>query len=156
MIYIGLNWQHWCINYVTVRCPKSLTISSKIFLVFTPGLWPACGTRRVEEFSEGAQIFWTMSNSFKLCPTHFSKGGAKNVLRGLRPFWPPWLRTWFIHTKPDSLTTKIILYKESLQILEKKVFLVEGLRSGKKSNSLEILPNATFCKHYKDRLLNYE
>jgi len=29
----------------------------------------------------------------------------------------------FIPTKPDSLTTKIILYKESAQILEKKYFL---------------------------------
>jgi len=40
----------------------------------------------------------------------------------------------FIHTKPGSLTTKIVLCKESVKILEKKVFLIEGLLSGKKSN----------------------
>jgi len=57
MIYIGLNLQNLCINYIMVRCPKSLTIFSKIFLLF-------------------------------------------------------------IHTKPDSLATKIILCKESVQILE--------------------------------------
>jgi len=32
----------------------------------------------------GAQIFWTMSNIFKLCPTHFSRRGKKNS-RGTRP-----------------------------------------------------------------------
>jgi len=28
----------------------------------------------VKSFLRGAQIFWTMSNSFKRCPTHFSRG----------------------------------------------------------------------------------
>jgi len=28
-------------------------------------------------FLRGAQIFWTMTNSFKLCPAHFSKGSEK-------------------------------------------------------------------------------
>jgi len=32
-----------------------------------------------------------MSNIFKLCPTHFSRGGEK-ILGGLRPLRPPWLR----------------------------------------------------------------
>ena len=59
-IYICLR-----INYIMVRCPKSLTISSKTFLIF-------------------------------------------------------------IYTKPDSLKTKIILCKQSLQILEKKYFLYRG------------------------------
>ena len=42
-------------------------------------------------FGEGPKIFWTMSNNFNRCPIHFSKGGAKNFLGGLRP---PWLRAW--------------------------------------------------------------
>jgi len=62
---LKLNWQNLCINYIMVRCPKSLTISSKIFLIF-------------------------------------------------------------IHTELDSLTTKIVLCKESIQILEKKYFLQRG------------------------------
>ena len=37
-------------------------------------------------FPRGAEIFWTMSNIFKLCPTHFSRG-AKIFLGGIRP--PP-------------------------------------------------------------------
>jgi len=37
----------------------------------------------------------------------------------------------FILIKPDSLTTKIILYQGFLQILEKAV-LLEGLHSGQK------------------------
>jgi len=30
-----------------------------------------------KSFLRGAQIFLTMSNSFELCPTHFSRGGRK-------------------------------------------------------------------------------
>jgi len=37
-----------------------------------------------KSFLRGAHIFWTVSNSFKLCPTHFSSGGEKLCL--------PWLR----------------------------------------------------------------
>ena len=37
-----------------------------------------------KSFLRGAQIFWTMSNSFKQYPTHFSRG-AKNFLGGIRP-----------------------------------------------------------------------
>jgi len=33
-----------------------------------------------KSFPRGAQIFKTMSNSFKLCPTHFSGGEAKKNL----------------------------------------------------------------------------
>ena len=36
----------------------------------------------------GAQIFLTMSNNFKLCPTHFSRGD-ENFSKGASP---PWLR----------------------------------------------------------------
>ena len=37
-----------------------------------------------KSFPRGAQIFWTMSNIIKLCPTHFSSG-AKSFSMGLRP-----------------------------------------------------------------------
>jgi len=62
----------------------------------------------------------------------------------------------FIHIELDLPTTKIFFCKESVEILEKNVFLMEGLRSGKKSNSLKILSYVIFCKHYEDHLLNYE
>jgi len=31
----------------------------------------------------GAQIFWRVSNNFKLCPAHFSKGGLAPLVTGL-------------------------------------------------------------------------
>jgi len=37
-----------------------------------------------KSFPRGAQMFRTMSNIFKLCPTHFSSGG-ENFCRGLSP-----------------------------------------------------------------------
>jgi len=37
-----------------------------------------------KSFLRGGQIFWIVSNSFKLCPTHFSRGTSP----------PPWLRAW--------------------------------------------------------------
>jgi len=30
-----------------------------------------------KSFPRGAQTFWTISNIFKLCPTHISRGGRK-------------------------------------------------------------------------------
>jgi len=78
-----------------VRCPKSLTISSKIFLIF-------------------------------------------------------------IHTELDSLTTKIILRKESVQILEKSISCRGAALLKEIEQSLKIVPYVTFSKHYKDPLLNYE
>jgi len=36
----------------------------------------------------GDQIFKSMSNSFKLCPTHFFRG-AKNFVEGEAPMCPP-------------------------------------------------------------------
>ena len=41
-----------------------------------------------KSFLRGAQIFWTMSNMFKLYPTHFSRG-AKHFLEGASPSAPP-------------------------------------------------------------------
>jgi len=37
-----------------------------------------------KSFLRGAQIFETMSTSFKICPTHFSRKG-KNFSRGAKP-----------------------------------------------------------------------
>jgi len=74
MIFIDLRWQTLSTNYITVRCPKSMTIFYKRFLVF-------------------------------------------------------------ILIKPDSLTTKIIFYKVFYKLWE-KVFLLAGLRSGQKLNSV--------------------
>ena len=52
----------------------------------------------VKSFPRGAQMFSTMSNIFKLCPTHFSRGGEK-CCRG--DFAPsprhPWLRALLHH-----------------------------------------------------------
>jgi len=42
-----------------------------------------------KSFLIGARIFETMSNSFKTCPTHFSRG-AKNFLGNI-PLVPLWL-----------------------------------------------------------------
>jgi len=36
-----------------------------------------------KSFPSGAQIFWTMSNIFKLCPTYFSRRG--NLSTGVSP-----------------------------------------------------------------------
>jgi len=54
-----------------------------------------------KSFPRGAQIFWTMSNIFKLCPTHFSRWG-ENFLGGLRPPAPPWLRAC-LRLQPTTL-----------------------------------------------------
>jgi len=40
----------------------------------------------VKSFLRGAQIFWTVSKNFRLCPTSFV-GGAKIFLGGLRSPW---------------------------------------------------------------------
>ena len=44
-----------------------------------------------KSFPRGAQNFWTMSNIFKLCPMHFSRG-AEIFLRGTKPpsLWACW------------------------------------------------------------------
>jgi len=44
-----------------------------------------------KSFPRGGQIFWTMSNIFKICPTHFSRGGEKFQKGGFAPLRPPWL-----------------------------------------------------------------
>jgi len=44
---------------------------------------------RAMSFLRGPRFFWTMSSSFKLCPTHFSRGGRKFSLGGLPTCAPP-------------------------------------------------------------------
>ena len=46
-----------------------------------------------KSFLREAQIFWTMSNTFKLYPTHFSREGEK-FSRWALPPPPPWLWAW--------------------------------------------------------------
>jgi len=48
-----------------------------------------------KSFPRGTQIFWTMSNIFKLCVIHFSRGG-KNFSA------PPWLRAFWQIMQRDS------------------------------------------------------
>jgi len=57
-----------------------------------------------------------------------------------------------------DMATIIISYKESMQILEKKYFSWKGcaLERNRTETANFALPHVTFCKHYKDRLLNYE
>jgi len=42
-----------------------------------------------KSFPRGAQIFWTTSNIFKLCPTHFTRGGEKFFWGRSRPYAHP-------------------------------------------------------------------
>jgi len=42
-----------------------------------------------KSFLKGAQIFLTVSNSFRLCPTLFSRGGEKFSRGDSRPLRPP-------------------------------------------------------------------
>jgi len=44
---------------------------------------------RAKSFLRRSQIFWTMSNTFKPCPTHFSKGGENFSREVLPPCAPP-------------------------------------------------------------------
>jgi len=50
---------------------------------------PAWDTRGGEEFSWRGPNFETMSNSFKLCPTHFSKGAKKCLVWASPPSYGP-------------------------------------------------------------------
>ena len=61
-----------------------------------------------KSFLKGAQIFWTMSNSFKRCPTHFSRGGEE-FSRGASPtLRPPWIRVWLhIRGTPKPISLRI-------------------------------------------------
>jgi len=78
------------------------------FRVELPGAVKICETPRprnqlgtssgAKSFLRGAQIFQTMSNSFKTCPTHYCSG-AKKILGGAsRSLPPPRLRSWKHHT----------------------------------------------------------
>ena len=57
--------------------PLPFVITSRCSNGWETGPSPAWDTRRGEEFFERGPKFKTMSNSFKLYPTHFSRGGRK-------------------------------------------------------------------------------
>jgi len=62
-----------------------------------------------KSFLRGGQIFWTMSNSFKLCPPHFSMERRKIFQGGLRHLAPPLvtgLRCPRWDSNSSSLTSK--------------------------------------------------
>ena len=62
-----------------------------------------------------------------------------------------------IHAELDSLTTKNILCKRLYKFWKKSIFIEGGAALWKEiEQGLKILPYVTFCKHYKDHLLNYE
>jgi len=71
----------------------------------TPG-----GAKR---FPRGAKIFWTVSNSFRLCPTHFSRG-AKNFPGRLRPLLVTGL-VWTIEDTASVLTLSAIYVSSDFQ-----------------------------------------
>ena len=50
----------------------------------------------------GAQIFWTVSNSFKLRPTHFSRGSEKFSGRGEAPL--------FLYSAVKSVKHDLLFY----------------------------------------------
>ena len=68
-----------------------------------PGLWPVWTLGGAKSFMRGAQNFWTMSNSFILCPTHFSRRGEKISREGFAPPAPPWLRACWRHDRKISV-----------------------------------------------------
>jgi len=111
-----LSWlrkNRWCLAELVARAlrkPKHMFVENLLFYspfcIFSmlPPRWPwvqarnQLGTGGAKSFLRGVKIFWTMSNRFKPCPRHFSRG-AKNFLRGLRylcapsgygPAWVAW------------------------------------------------------------------
>jgi len=57
-------------------------------LILTGRPVTSLGHQGSEEFSERGPNFLTMSNSFKVCPTHFSKVSKKFFRCGLAPLPP--------------------------------------------------------------------
>jgi len=49
-----------------------VSIATLIFCIYTP---TQARNQLGTSFATVAQIFWTLSKSFKLCPKHFSRGG---------------------------------------------------------------------------------
>jgi len=62
----------------------------------------------------------------------------------------------FILTKPDLVTTKIILYKGLYKFWKKSISFRGAAIWKEIEQSLKTLPHVTLRKQYKDCLLNYE
>jgi len=74
-----------------------------------------------KSFLRGAQIFWTASNSFKLCPTHFSRRG-ENFSRGTSPPCAPhWLRAWWSEQRGRGFLREFIFNISCLRILNRRL-----------------------------------
>jgi len=106
-----------------------------------------------------------MSNTFKLCPTYFSKGGEKFAKGDFVPLRPPWLRACDravvpplvtplhqIHSKSCnsvmSLSTSSEKYTQVCINTNKSAFVVKNVTSapGETSSSKTIL----FCSSSRD------
>jgi len=74
--------------------------------LWTPGV--------AKNILKGAQVFSTTSNSFKLCPTRFSRGEEK-FCRGAKPHAPLWLRTCG-PPQISSISCRFVLGKAMSQI----------------------------------------
>ena len=92
-----------------------------LFLLEPPTFTLASGKARNQlgtpggpkSFPRGAQIFWTISNIFKLCPTHFYRG-PKFSRRGLAPLRPLCLRTcqWACTTEDPGWKAPVVIFRE--------------------------------------------
>jgi len=65
-----------------------------------------------KSFLRGAQIFWTVSNSFKLCPRHFTRGG-EHFAREASPLWLFILGTLLEGSRP-LMSYRLALYVSKL------------------------------------------
>ena len=74
-------------------------------------------TGGAKSFPRGAQNLWTMSNILKLCPTHFSGGGAKNFLGGLRSPCAP-LVTGLPGSRPNEPILWLEVFLSSRLLIE--------------------------------------
>ena len=84
-----------------------------------------------QSFLRGTQIFETMPNSFKICPTHFSRGGEKFSRRGFAPLRPLVTGLGLIHTYMfpalycimKVFSSHVPLFRTPIQILSIVAFL---------------------------------
>jgi len=83
----------WLVPQLANSVRPYLRLEIARMILFLRTVWQArnqLGTPEgAKSFLRWAQNFWTMSNSCKRCPTHFSRGGANFSREG---FAPPWLR----------------------------------------------------------------
>ena len=98
----------WLLTALEHRLPKPLRQARN--QLGTPG--------GAESFPRGSQIFWTMSNIFKLCRTHFSRGGEQISRVFFLPLRPPWLRACSeMHSRrPRTRAFPVLMMLTSLQL----------------------------------------